>query len=187
MTTTEEQVLCVLRESIHPQSAMHLHKLLEHLHKSEINRALYALHKENEVCRVESTPPLWYVARSDVILGGNGNTMVYVDLGTVHDCLEHLMPYRDQGLVSVVAFADHGYSGYGKDLPCVRISEQPSKAFADVGMIWTIAEQCITQQGLSVYIVSKDKQFGGLVPCILETGNTVKVVSSWEELREFIE
>lgn len=100
--------------------------LLPDLTLKDVNACLYTtLIGQNLVCKTNDAPPLWYLARDDVDCKATASpntrrnhvidTIVIIDLGNVHDCLNQptLQHHAKQGWLRIVAIADYHYSGYG--------------------------------------------------------------------------
>lgn len=168
------------------------------LDKCIVNRTLYALHELATplVCKTDATPPIW---SSPVSPGrsssADDNTMlIFVDLGNVHDSLQELVPYARVGAVRVEAFADRAYNGFGVkpplDVPNITVHRATGgeRNAADVLLIWR-ASELLQPSGTKQHaiVVTKDQGFLALKDLAALRNHTLEFVTSWRELRQFVE
>lgn len=174
--------------------------------KLEINRALYALQRAGSVERTESTPPLWHIKRAAEGAGASGSdaraplvrdTLVVVDLGNQHDCLGNLVSYAQNGLLTVRAYADRGFNGFGinprLDGPNleVRRATSSSRNSADVLLIWDLSRAMLEASSagkcLNIIVATKDLGFQALRDLAEADGHALVFVQGWEELKLHVE
>jgi hypothetical protein len=167
--------------------------------KREINVALTQLQQSGRVRTViNSFPTEWmlYNPQAQVAVAeveSKQIPIVMVDLGNVHDTLDKLCRYADQGIVKVYAFADMAFNGYGiNPRPPTSIevfqSDSPDKNAADIEMIAKCVELSLNSPDpLDFYIVTKDQGFRRLSNVVKRQGHSMTFVTNWEGLRMFIE
>lgn len=85
--------------------------------KSAVNRALYAMEKEELVYKIDATPPLWRIrvsSPSNEVAAAKGEnrqlTIVYIDVDN-SPCLKEAVDYAKDN-VFVVAFASPAYNHF---------------------------------------------------------------------------
>jgi hypothetical protein len=107
-----------------------------------------------------------------------------------------LVPYAQRGLLTVAAYADLAFAGYGVVPPLhaknvtVFQADTPDKNSADVQIIWDISR--LTQQransSLQLYVASKDLGFRRLQHLVnAHATHNLVFVTSWRDLRVHIE
>ena len=181
------------------------------LTKKRLNEALYALLYDEQVQKTDTIPPSW---RRSVSIsnkrrsteGGGGQqeeenprqeplVHVVVDLGNVHCCLPKLIPYARAGLLTVAAYADMAYRGYGIIPPLrepnisVFQATTPDKNSADVEIVWRLSRMSgATARGaLTVFVCTKDLGFQRIKSLVEEDGHNLTFVMGWSQLKLHIE
>ena len=176
--------------------------------KSEINRQLYMLKSQQILYSTDSVPPKWHIIShgKDPSENKKSNEIepllhVIVDLGNCHDCLQNLISYAEKDLITVAAYADMAYSGFGVVPPLQNIknlevfqSQTSDKNSADVQLIWDLSRlvQRIAQEKpgrkLIIIVATKDLGFRSLQKIVQQNPDyTLIFVSNWESMRLHIE
>ena len=175
--------------------------------KSEINKQLYSLKKDKILESVEGTPPKWYMREADQSIGTippdckiEPLIHVVVDLGNCHDCLKQLIPYAQKGLITVSAYADIAFCGFGISPPIndtenvtVFQADTPDKNSADVQIIWDLSRLTHQQPEKSekemiIIVATKDLGFRRLKNLVEQNPkHSLFFVTNWESLRIYIE
>jgi len=175
--------------------------------KLELNRCLYNLKETGVLEYLAGTPPLWRLspAKPSPDMGHSKAAEeletvlhVVVDLGNVHCCLQHLVEYARAGLLTVSAYADLAYSGYGVSPPLeatnVRVyqSDTADKNSADVQIIWDVSRLLqraeLQSQKLQILVATKDLGFQRLKALVEESGDhSLVFVTNWSTLKLHIE
>lgn len=180
----------------------------EEVVKSEVNRVLYAGEGE-EFKKIDGQPPRWmYMAEASESscscpsseeeqektrpfthsMKGDFNCIL-IDLGNCHGILERLDNYYLQKY-NVLAFADRAYniSKHQSHTAFIKQATDAHKNAADCWLQYYFYKWCEeASRCLSFYVCTKDQ---GLYPMrqIAETyGHKVYFLTSWEELRNYIE
>jgi len=168
--------------------------------KTEVNRLLYQM---DTVAKVQDGPPPVWTLKTPAAAEAKTNEaavclVVIVDLGNVHDVLQHLGPYVASGCIHQVwAYADLQFNGYGvkppPDYECrVYQAQQPHPNAADNKIVWDVAVACaaVPAGGAQFHfvVVTKDQGFQNLADLVYESkAGTLEFVNSWEDLRNVIE
>lgn len=118
------------------------------------------------------------------------NPLVLVDLGNVHDCLKRLIPLADAGDLSVVAYADLAFNGFGVNPPVesancvVKRATSADKNAADVELAWDVAQRCLTaSEPMDFVVATRDHGFRHLQSLAARSGHTLRFVQDWPSLR----
>ena len=171
--------------------------------KSIVNKSLYSLLADGKIQRHEEVPPLWQCSQtaceqdftnSEDVHGQN--LYVIIDLGNQHDCLQRLIPFAQNNIVTVRAYADKGYTGFGvnpsiseKNVIIVQ-TQSPHRNAADTHLIWDICE-IATQADISLHFVvaTKDLGFQALKDKVeaCPQKHCLEFVQGWNELRYYVE
>lgn len=172
--------------------------------KITINRILYSLKQEGLVEYLDEKPPRWRAQKKAPLqqlqapLGKKIHCVV--DLGNTHDCLKNLEPYAASGALTVSAYADLAFSGYGV-APRISVrninvfqSDTPDRNSADVQIIWDVcrlAQQWQTEepeQLFHIYVATKDLGFLRLKALVERYPlHRLTFVTGWDALRLHIE
>lgn len=174
--------------------------------KSLINRNLYKMAERQQVSRDSSIPPVWRAMIVASETSGESQKssctplpLAVVDLGNVHDSLKELVPYAQNGLAQVEAFADRAYNGFGikpalVDVPNLRVhrARGTDRNAADIELVWFLCEelQDATQNpdlSRQVVVATKDQGFQALKELVQRRGHSLTFVTQWSEMRELIE
>jgi len=202
----EDQIVSILQHSLNPMSARQLTSQLKQ-ERTAVNRTLYGLLKQNRVRRFDETPPTW----SNVLCEENAKcdekngyeqkqatviTVVFVDLGCCHDCLENLVPYAtSDNNLQVYAFADVAFNGYGVNpvppppISVCQAQTRDSNA-ADIELIWKAAELIFKAPRGTTFkfiVATKDQGFTSLQTIVQRHGHSLEFVKDWNELRQYVE
>lgn len=187
--------------------------LLRSLHsispdKLAVNKVLYSMKEAGIVRCTTDTPPIWQLIRpaaeaemADVEAACPPPlTHCVVDLGNTHDCLPNLLPYAARGLLTVSAYADMAFRGYGispsvsVENVCVYQSDTPHKNSADVQIVWDICrlveklERESPARRCHIYIATKDMGFMRLKALVERNKlHSITFVTNWQTLRMHIE
>jgi len=204
--TFPEQIVQFLRSNSGQFAAKTIARATN-LERRKVNQMLYGilLRDGKVICDASSHPPLWsYPVKNTQDMDETDEdekhvkTVVFVDLGNIHDVLQHLENYADE--CNVYAFADRAFNGFGvnpspknKNIRVCQTKDEHKNA-ADVEMIWTAAEIVMNTDPKAAYkvrfiIFTKDNGFRSL-KTILERYDVVEDVifaQTWQEAREFIE
>ena len=119
----------------------------------------------------------------------DGGVIVLVDLGNVHDCLQRLGPLAESGRVTVRAYADLCFNGFGISPPvcCDNVTvfkaSSPDKNSADVQLIWDVAQLCQADTALRLVVATKDLGFRHLQALAAEAGHELTFVQDWGGLQ----
>ena len=188
-------------------TASHIAKNVPHLDKATVNRFLYEEKRNGSVDYAEGTPPKWRkkntssasVAPSSVASQENHIHCV-IDLGNTHDCLQKLEPYAARNLISVAAYADLAFSGYGVsskinvDNVQVFQADTPDKNSADVQIIWDVCQLVshwqakFPERSLHILVATKDLGFQRLKNLVEKHPmHKLTFVTNWESLRLYVE
>jgi len=194
----EEAILSILslQDKPRPAKEIYANLVLEGVShtftRTDINRILYKLSEEGKVSSTTDLPALWSLPSESK--ESVSKPVVMIDLGNVHDILQKIEPYSKKGLVNVYAFCDLAYNGFGvktKVDPSITVFQAttPDRNAADLHMIWKIAEICIYNKypGSDILILTRDQGFRTLETITKQYGYKVSFLTSWEELRNFIE
>lgn len=166
--------------------------------KAKTNRALYTLKDQMMVGYSEGTPPMWnaLVTQSSCENTQTNQLHVIVDLGNCHDCLKELERYAEKGIVTVAAYADFAFRGYGVQ-PKVQAAnvkvyqaDTTDKNSADVQIIWDTSRIVLESAKPTMHIIvaTKDLGFQRLRTLVGEReGYALTFVTNWEDLRNHIE
>jgi hypothetical protein len=170
------------------------------LTRTMVNASLYSLLSTGNVTRDAGVPPVWSKTAveaniQEVVCASDLKTLVIVDLGNIHDCLQHLIPYCKAGKLQVKAYADMAYNGYGVTPPLVEVSglsihraSTDDKNSADVELIWDLAVLLETSTPLAVIVVTKDQGYRRIQELAQRSGrHSLTLVTSWVELRNLVE
>jgi len=115
----------------------------------------------------------------------DGNVVILIDLGNVHDCLQRLGPLAEAGLVTVRAYADLCFNGFGVNPPLggnnvtVFKASSPDKNSADVQLIWDVARLCRADTPLRLVVVTKDLGFRHLQALATAAGHELIFAQDW--------
>lgn len=175
------------------------------LTKLEANQTLYALKNEGAVDFAPGSPPTWRIHEEHIPTPPVASPAspedelihVIVDLGNCHDCLQHLVEYANRGAITVAAYADLAFSGFGVRPPLnaknVRVfqADTANKNSADVQIIWDVSrlvKEVDKNRALHILVATKDFGFLRLKPLVDATnGHRLTFVTNWEALRVYIE
>ena len=181
--------------------------------KLAVNRVLYSMKEAAKVKCNTDTPPVWQIVQTasdaevaDVEVADVEAafppplTHCIVDLGNTHDCLQNLLPYAARGLLTVSAYADMAFRGYGispsvsADNVRVYQSDTPDKNSADVQIVWDICrlveklERENSARRCHIYIATKDMGFMRVKGLVERNRlHSVTFVTNWQALRMHIE
>lgn len=158
-----------------------------------IEEALLALVYDDAVQHIP--PNLWRLSPvSPVSPGSQREIHVLVDLGNVHCCLQRLVPLAREGLLTVRAYADLAYSGYGVVPPLqepnveVHQALTPDRNSADVELIWQLsrlsAQARADRRRLDVYVCTRDLGFQRLRVLAEQDGHRLVFVTSFVALAQ---
>lgn len=214
LNETSALVMARLRASACSSTDFLLAELREHgFSKADVNIALRLLQKQGLASCSPDVPPLWSATQTSSVEAARGfrdlerggtappSTHCVIDLGNVHDCLKNLEPYAAKGLVSVAAYADIAFAGYGMSPkvsgPHLEVfqADTPDKNSADVQIVWDVC-QLTTRRGnerpceeLHILVATKDLGFLRLKNLVEGRGfpHRLTFVMNWETLRVFVE
>ena len=181
--------------------------------RQDVNAALYSLEEEGLVRRDAGAPPLWRAEASALAraprpggLAGEGGVgdavaelVVFVDLGNVHDCLQPLLPYARRGLLTIRAYADRTFRGFGvnpsleRELGCRVIQAAGAhRNAADSILVWDMAILCerarLASRRLRFLVASKDQGFLAVADLARASGgHEVVFCQDWRDLRVHVE
>lgn len=204
-----QQLILKLREHGGWATAAALrHTLPDAPAKLDVNRVLYGLKEAGAVDFAAGSPPTWRLregpkreAPHEHPCSGEPLMHVVVDLGNCHDCLQNLVDYAACGSMTVAAYADLAFAGFGVTPPLVTPNVQvfqadtPDKNSADTQMIWDISRlvQRVTvdhpTRKLHIVVVTKDLGFQRL-KALVEAENPLHkltFVTNWPTLRLHVE
>lgn len=173
--------------------------------KSKVNAALYS---DKVFTQNNTSPPTWSIPSSQKKKTTDIDTIIFLDLGNVHDCLKNVESYARAGEIFVFAFCDYAYTGYPISEPryscegvrAVRTSS-PKKNAADTALIWTCCSIVNRQPGgidglgdvisrltekLEFIVVTKDQGFGFLQDLVLNAGHSITFCRDWDDLKLLI-
>lgn len=179
--------------------------------KLDLNRVLYAMKEEGLVEYSASSPPTWRLRRAPTpapIPEPTENESdvepllhVIVDLGNCHDCLQNLVEYAENGALTVAAYADLAFAGFGvspapltaRNLQVFQ-ADTPDKNSADVQIIWDVSrfvDRLRLQEPsrrLHIVVVTKDLGFQRLKALVaMNPLHKLTFVTNWATLRLHIE
>jgi hypothetical protein len=206
----EERILCELKRHTKGCTAKFLGQQL-HEPKTAINKSLYnVLSKQKRATLLSgSVPPTWvWSPQADKckqvcerlptndykdhkegkeVIDVKVITVILIDLGNVHDVLQHIENYADTFLI--YAFADYTFSGYGvRPRPRANIhvfqSTVRNKNSADIQLVWEVAKLLFThpKQQYRFFVVTKDNGFLSLEENVRQHGHSLSFVKNWKEL-----
>ena len=170
--------------------------------KITINRNLYALKQQGLVEYLDEKPPRWRAPQKAAPAQpqAGGKIHCVVDLGNTHDCLKNLEPYAASGLLTVGAYADLAFAGYGvcPHLAVRNISvfhaDTPDRNSADVQIIWDICRlveqwrRDEPEQLFHILVATKDLGFLRLKALVERYPlHRLTFVTGWDALRLYIE
>jgi len=153
-------------------------------------RALETLSAAGRVARVPDSLPLrWRPAAPPA--AAPLSVVVLVDLGNTHDCLPQLLPFAEAGVLSVRAYADCNFAGYGVRPPltapnCVVVQAcGAERNAADVELIWDVARLSAEPAARHAFFVAtKDQGFRHLKHCVEASGrHSLQFVADWPALQ----
>ena len=171
----------------------------------EVNSVLYKALDDGEVKKDDGIPPRWCQTDGreiDDVSGivddyGCKRTIILIDLGNVHDCLQELL---ERGInlqrdYEVHAFADYHFNGFGvnpkvedKGITVHRVEDTNNKNAADVLLIWTCQNLCKSAECTTHFIVvTKDDGFRYLSKLVKDEGHDIHFVKDREGLLELIQ
>ena len=178
--------------------------------KTSLNEILYAMKTEGLVEFSDGFPPTWRLRPQPAprplpraTLGGRDADPllhVVVDLGNCHDCLQNLLQYAEDGAVTVAAYADLAFAGFGVS-PSISArnvqvfqADTPDKNSADVQIIWDVSRFVDRVRSedparqLHILVATKDLGFRRL-RTLVETNPLHKLtfVTNWHALRVHVE
>jgi hypothetical protein len=209
----EERILCELKRHTKGCTAKFLGQQL-HEPKTAINKSLYnVLSKQKHATLISgSVPPTWVCCpqadkckqvcerlptndhndHNDHKEGKEVDvkviTVILIDLGNVHDVLQHIENYADTFLI--YAFADYAFSGYGvtprHSHPNIHVFQSTvrNKNSADIQLVWEVAKLLFThpKQQYRFFVVTKDNGFLSLEENVRQHGHSLSFVKNWKEL-----
>jgi hypothetical protein len=178
--------------------------------KLQLNQLLYALKDSEQVDFTPGSPPLWRhkpplgasAAAASVTPAADDEPLVLVliDLGNTHCILQNLLPYAEQDLMEVRAYADLAFAGFGvkPSLNCKNVmvfhAKTADKNSADLQLIWDLSRYVqklgIEQptRSLQVYVGTKDLQFQSLKSLVEDNPlHKLTFCTDWDTLRMHIE
>lgn len=175
------------------------------IEKIKLNELLHQMKKDRVVICNAEIPPTWQLVVVDPYPRDENRSSppiihCVIDLGNTHDCLQNLLPYAQRGILSVCAYADMAFRGYGIS-PSISIAnvqvfqaDTPDKNSADVQIIWDICrfverlEQECPERQCFIYIATKDLGFMRVKHLVERNSkHTVTFVTNWQALRMYIE
>ena len=176
----------------------------EHIERSEVNRVLYVLQQKNLLLCTVGTPPMWKLVTATSQPQTPENPEIIhcvIDLGNVHDCLQHVQRYANAGMLTVDAYADLAYNGFGvaprvERNAGVRVfrADTPDRNSADVQIIWDLSRyvsnllETKPESRLHIIVATKDMGFRRLKALVDEARNhRLTFVTDWPSLRLHIE
>ncbi len=179
----EERVIDYMR---HKEESSTAHELSLHLRvpRHEINRALYKLQEQDRVYSNSKTHPSWDL--NEIRPAQLTTTLVVlVDLNHVDDCLDELIPYaeRDENL-RVLVFSDYRAM---QCHPSIQLFQRPGNNTLQI--IWKVAEYIMLYPSLKYQFVvaTKDQSCSDLKKMVEQYNQDLSFVTSWEELKMFVE
>lgn len=206
MNVHMEAILEILINSEEDWLTTHtISSLLPGVEKVSINTCLHELKKQGLVDKIDDAPPKW---KRKKINDDNMRTPssaphlhCIVDLGNVHDCLRPLQAYAELGILTVAAYADLSFAGYGVSPPLVAKNVQvfhantPDKNSADVQIIWDVCRYVDNMnkeqpdKPLRIVVATKDLGFLRLKYLVEENNPLHKLtfVTNWETMRLHVE
>jgi hypothetical protein len=121
------------------------------------------------------------------------STVVIVDLGNVHDCLQRVLPLAEARRLRVRAYADLQYNGFGVNPPLqaqlcsVFRAASPHKNAADTKLIWDVALLCALSPGpLRLLVATKDNGFRHLQELAESAGHALIFAQDWPSLEALL-
>ena len=167
--------------------------------KTQINKILYDRKFTKYLLMTEYTPPLWQLKRELPVPEASIQKpiVVLINLDNVSDCLQHLQTHINDGQLSVIAFANKTFNGFGVKGEInsfgyeVKIATETHKNIADTMLMWTLGKLCqlFSGQIFHFIVVSKGARLSSL-PHIVREGSDkhrCTVVKDWSELRLYVE
>lgn len=202
-------LICLQDAAPEPMKASKISRRCE-ISRHQTNQALYALLREaNKVEKIGDAPPMWQAvvdsqmhicADSDGVLPLLPRTIVVVDLGNTHDCLQNLLLYATRKEIEVYAYADLAFNGYGVNPPLIAPNVKIHQATdshrnsADTKLIWDLASLTAEhaardpQRELQIIVATRDLGFQTLQTLVAERERqTLTFVQDWSTLRLYIE
>ena len=178
--------------------------------RQEVNRCLYQLRASGRVQYLEGSPPSWRVLPAPGVPSQpappsapaeRSRLHCIIDLGNCHDCLKNLLDYARGGSLTVAAYADLAFAGFGVvpplDVPNVRVfrATTPDKNSADVQIIWDVSRLVLeappagAPAGLHIIVATKDLGFQRLKALVdgESPDHALTFVTDWASLRLFVE
>lgn len=170
--------------------------------KSIINFLLDQLLKQGIVSKETTIPPVWQLNKNfncskfEALEGSIPDpelTVVFVDLGNVHDVLQKLIPYIGQHL-RVFGICDFHYNGIipKTTLPftqfAIHRAQEKCKNAADVLLIWKLHDfvNAHLDKRIQFLIVTKDDGFK-YVSHLMQKNHSCIFVKDWDTLKYYIE
>ena len=121
------------------------------------------------------------------------DTVVIVDLGNVHDCLQKVAPLAETGGLQVRAYADLQYNGYGVHPPFDSLgcrvfkAESPHKNATDTKMIWDVSQLCsLSPRPMRLLVITKDNGFRHLKELAEDAGHSLSFAQDWPSLKSLL-
>lgn len=175
--------------------------------KLEINTVLYR--NPDLFFGDQSIPVNWSLSRSPVQMKNVNkpiSTIVFVDLGNVHDCIKNLEPYASVDECIVVGFCDYAFTGYptternynAKNIYISRVNS-PKKNAADTLLLWTCFQiisgntsktllgpdftKKLTAEQLTFLVVTKDLGFQYLEDIVKSQGHKLSFCKGWQDVK----
>lgn len=179
--------------------------------KRHINNCLYNLQKKGKVISTtsdHSSRPIWTscVNNNDNKISSKAQkheyectiTIVFIDLGNVHDSLQICEEFVKRGMISkVYAFADYHFNGYGINPsvndPTNRVKvlkvTDINKNAADILMVWTCKDICEEYKNDKVHflVATKDDGFRYLAELVKKYNHVMHFARGIQDLKEYIE
>lgn len=192
----EQSVISFLESQQVPRTAKDAAQQLQ-VDRHTINQCLYGLLGHGKVVKSQDTPPLWSLGmvkpmENPVVENCEIKTVIIVDLGNVHDCLNKLEPYAN--FYEIYAFADKAYNGWGVSPPAPPTihfyhSKSRDKNAADIAIIWRVAELILLnpKEVFHFVIATKDQGFNSLKDEVESRGHSLEFVNGWDELKLVVE
>ena len=131
----------------------------------------------------------------------NKLAVAIIDLGNVHDCLANLEPYAAADHVTVAAYADLAFAGYGIAPKVsgrnifVFQADTPDRNSADIQIVWDVSRLVDhwshahpPSESLHIFVATKDQGFRRLQTLVEhQSPHRLTFVRGWEDLRAYIE
>ena len=148
-----------------------------------------ALQELSDAGEAETLRGAWRRAAAAVVAEASEGTVVFVDLGNVHDCLLRLVPLAEAGEIQVRAYADLQYNGPGVRPPlrapgCAGYrADSAQRNAADTQLIWDVSKLCATAPGpLRLLVATKDNGFRHLQGLVTASGHDLAFAQDWVSL-----